>query len=187
MRLPGPFAGPARSYRAGIVPLLSSASRATFARLLLTLVMTASVLLPVRATFRAVAATVVPETAALDESAWRAVELVVERQLASRPEPVRRQVGLFLRLVEATPVFRFGRRFSRLDAERRHRFLHALERSPVVLLRRGLWGVRTLVFMGYYSQPEMQVSLGYRAHPDGWWARRRVTSLGESEPPVVRE
>jgi hypothetical protein len=146
--------------------------------------MTASVLLPVRATFRAVAATVVPETVALDDAAWRAVEVVVEQQLASRPEAIRRQFGLFLRLVEAVPMVRFGRRFSRLDAVRRHRFLHSLERSPVLVLRRGLWGVRTLVYVGYYSQPDVQAALGYRAHPDGWWARRRDASPGAN--PTLR-
>ena len=130
------------------------------------------VVAPVRATFRAVAQAVVPEAQALDESQWLAVERIVEDALALRPAKVRRQLGLLIRAIETLPLLATGRRFSALDAERRTRFLMTLQNSPVLLLRRGTWGLRTLVFMGYYGRPEAAALIGYRADIRGWDARR---------------
>lgn len=138
--------------------------------------MNGTVLQPVRATFRAVAVTVVPDATSLSAEGWTAVEQVVERTLSARPDAVRRQVVRFLRLVEFLPVFRYLRRFSHLSPARRHAVLERLERSARPLLRRGLWGVRTLVFLGYYTRPDVQYALGYRADARGWSARRPAAS-----------
>jgi hypothetical protein len=127
-----------------------------------------------RATFRAFAATVVPETAALEPDGWAALEGVVDRALGMRPPRMRRQVGLLLSVLERLPVLRYGRRFTALDDTQRTAFLALLEHSPVLLVRRGIWGLRTLVFMGYYTRPETMSDLGYRAHAGGW--ANRVTS-----------
>lgn len=67
---------------------------------------------------------------------------------------------------------RWGRRFTALDAACRDRFLRALGDAPVLLLRRGVWGIRVLVQMGYYAQPAHAAAIGYRADPRGWEARR---------------
>jgi hypothetical protein len=135
--------------------------------------MSAEVLPSIRPTFRAVAATVIPETTALDASGWATLEAAVERALAARPEPMRRQLALFVRVLEYLPLFTEGGRFSRLGPMPRHRVLKSLESSRSLLVRRGVWGLRTLVLLGYYSQPEIQARIGYRAHPDGWSARRQ--------------
>jgi hypothetical protein len=47
-----------------------------------------------------------------------------------------------------------------------------MQYSPIPLLRRGVWGLRTLVFLGYYTRPEVQMTLGYRASARGWVTRR---------------
>lgn len=132
-----------------------------------------AVLGPVRATFRAVAATVVSETVALESAGWATLEALVEGALAARSEREQRQFVLFLRLIEYGTLATHRRRFSRLSPPARGAVCHALERSPALLIRRGFWGVRTLVFLGFYAQPTVQASLGYRAHPEGWSARRR--------------
>jgi hypothetical protein len=44
--------------------------------------------------------------------------------------------------------------------------------EPALLLRRGSWGLRTLVLMGYYGRPDAKQEIGYRADPRGWEARR---------------
>jgi len=134
--------------------------------------MSGSVLMPVRATFRAVAETVVPEASSLTPDAWRELEEVVERALAARPERTRRQLVTFLRLVELLPLLRHFRRFTRLSPDGRFHVLAGLQSSRQLALRRGLWGVRTLVLMGYYSREDVQAALGYRAHKNGWSARR---------------
>jgi hypothetical protein len=136
--------------------------------------MTEAVLEPVRATFRAVAMTVVPEVEALSPAGWSTLEQTVERALASRPERVRRQLQVLLRAIELLPLATHRGRFSRLGEISRRDVLRRLERAPVLLARRGFWGLRTLVMMGYYTQPEVQDRIGYRAHRDGWAERRRA-------------
>ncbi len=134
--------------------------------------MSETLLAPVQATFRAVAETVVPETASLGPEEWRDLITVVERALMARPEATRGQVVTFLRLVEYLPLTRLRGRFSRMAPDRRREELERLERSRTLLFRRGVWGVRTLIFMGYYTRPQVQAALGYRATAAGWSARR---------------
>jgi hypothetical protein len=136
--------------------------------------MTASILHPVLATFRTVAVTVVPEAASLSPEGWLELEGVVHRAIASRPAALQRQLVRFLRLVEWLPVARFGSRFSRLGADDRVRVLTKLQNAPLPAVRRGLWGLRTLVFMGYYTRPDVQAAIGYRADRRGWSARRET-------------
>jgi hypothetical protein len=126
----------------------------------------------VRRTVRAVAATVVPDAARLTDPEWGEWERIVEQAVAMRPPAMRRQLGVFIRLVNLLPILRFGRPFTALDARRRERVLHWLEDNPLLLLRRGFWGVRTLVYMGYYARPDAMGEIGYRAALRGWEARR---------------
>jgi hypothetical protein len=126
----------------------------------------------VRAPFRALARTVVPEAEALDGPAWDELERIVEEGLASRPASIRRQLRLLVRALELLPLLRYGRRFSALDLARRTAFLSAVQDAPLLLVRRGFWGLRTLVFMGYYGREAAREAIGYRADPRGWEARR---------------
>jgi len=128
-------------------------------------------LAPVRGCFRAMAATFVPEAKDLDERGWAEAETIVEAFLATRPEKVRRQVVLLVRVLQALPVLRWGRPFTALDAGRRLRFLAALQDAPLLLLRRGIWGLRSLAFMGYYGRAAADAAIGYRADKRGWEAR----------------
>ena len=137
-----------------------------------------AVLPPVRACFRAVATAAVPAAEALDEAGWARAEALVEAALAARPAAQRRQLRLFLRALDLLPLARWGRRFPALPPERRARVLAALERAPVMALRRGVWGVRTLAFMGWYGQADVRRGIGYRADPRGWSARD-----GSASPP----
>ena len=130
------------------------------------------ILAGVKDTFRAVAVTVVPEASALDEAGWRVFEDLVEAQLARRPRAMQRQLIVFLRAIENLPRLRWGRPFTALSSRERTRVLAALEHAPILLLRRGFWGLRTLAFLGYYARPEAAAAIGYRADPRGWEARR---------------
>ncbi|HEY2805885.1 MAG TPA: hypothetical protein VGI92_08505 [Gemmatimonadales bacterium] len=131
-----------------------------------------SVIAPVRSAFRAIAQTVVPEAASLTEPEWTAVESIVESQLRIRTPKIRRQLGLLIRAIELLPVIVTARRFSTLDPARRVAVLGRLQDAPLLLLRRGMWGLRTLILMGYYARPEAGAEIGYRADPRGWEARR---------------
>lgn len=121
--------------------------------------------------FRAVAVTVVPEASQLEESEWRELESIIELALASRHPRLRRQLVLFVRVIAATALLRHGASFAKLDAQQRTRLLEALQDSRIGLLRRGFWGLRTLIFMGYYARSAAAVQIGYRADPCGWEAR----------------
>lgn len=127
---------------------------------------------PVRPLFRSLATSVVPEMKNLGEREWTEVERLIEEALAARPESMRLQLGLFLSLLKWLPVLRYGRTFHGLDEERRTRFLRSMQDSPLLLFRRGFWGFRTLVFLGYYGRPEVAAAIGYRPDRRGWDARR---------------
>ena len=143
---------------------------------------------PVRGTFRAIAATVVPETASLDEHGWSRLEAIVEDALAERPARMRRQLVVFIRLIDAAAVARHRRRFASLDSDRRTAALARFQDSPVLLFRRGFWGLRTLVFMGWYAQPETAARIGYQGHIRGWPARPgRVSPIELPPVPPARD
>jgi hypothetical protein len=129
-------------------------------------------LAPVRAPFHALAVTIVPETAALDDAAWHELEALVDGVLASRPAALRRQLRAFIRVLQWLPLLRFGRAFTALDRTRRARFLAGVEASSLTLVRRGFWGLRTLVLTGYYGRAQGALAIGYRPDLRGWGGRR---------------
>jgi hypothetical protein len=131
-------------------------------------------------TFQTLVRSVVPAAERLDQEGWTEVKQIVETALARRPGMVRRQVALFLRLVSLLAFLRHGRRFASLPPEKAHRFLGGLERSPLLFVRKGFWGVRTLALMGYYARPDARAALGYRATGGGWRDRggRQGTWVG---------
>ena len=121
---------------------------------------------------RAIAITVVPEAEALDEKGWSELEAAMEKGLEVRPASIRRQLWMFVRAIDKLPLARFGKTFRALDKPKRTAFLLSLQNSPLLLIRRGFWGLRTLIFMGYYGRDDAQRAIGYRADPRGWEARR---------------
>lgn len=125
----------------------------------------------VRRTFRAVSVAVVPDASRLDEQGWRELEDGVEDALTRQPPARRRQLRLFLKAIEWLPALRWGRRFRRLDPARQARFLAWLQDARLLLLRRGFWGLRTLVLLGYYTRARAAAEIGYRASRLGWGAR----------------
>ncbi|UCC71756.1 MAG: hypothetical protein JSV86_15470 [Gemmatimonadota bacterium] len=120
--------------------------------------------------FRAVVCTVVPEAAELDDGGWSELGALVEESLRRRPRALRRQLRLFLRFLQWLPLFRYGRRFTSLDAARRTRFLAHLQYHPADRIRVGFWGLRTLSLLGYYGRDTGAAAIGYRPDPRGWEA-----------------
>lgn len=120
----------------------------------------------------AAAAAIVPAYDRLDAMQRAEFASIIDRALGERPEAVQRQFRLFLRVLDLAPLLRFGRRFRSLDVSRRARVLEGLQDSPLLLLRRGVWGVRTMALMGFYGRADAAAEVGYRADPRGWQARR---------------
>lgn len=121
--------------------------------------------------FKTIAEVVVPESAELDRAGWESFDKIVEHALAQRPAKMRRQLAVFLRLLDVSSVLRHGRRLAALSIDQRTRFLEAVQDSRLLLIRRGFWGVRTLILMGYYARPEAMAVIGYGAGARGWQAR----------------
>jgi hypothetical protein len=133
--------------------------------------MSSSELATVGPVFRAVVETVAPRARSFDPEAWRRAEALVGRLVAARPAAVRRQLVLFLRVLDLLPLPRWGHRFRNLSPERRLVVLRRLERAPLLAVRRGVWGVRTLAWAAVYGQGPVQEAVGYRPSPAGWSAR----------------
>ncbi len=129
-----------------------------------------SVLSSLHDPLRAIGSVVLPSPEPLDEEGWTQALGIIEGALASRPPGVKRQIRLFLRLANFLPVLSTGRTLVKLPLDRRAAFLQRLHRSPLMPLRRGLWGIRTLLFMGYYAQDRVRREIGYAADPWGWTA-----------------
>ena len=113
-----------------------------------------------------------PESANMSAEEWTELTQTVELAIAKRPAAMRRQLGMFLRILNMLSFMRTGRSLSRLDPAARTAFLSSIEDSRLLLFRRGFWGIRTLVFMGYYARAACATNLGYSAAPRGWELRR---------------
>lgn len=123
-----------------------------------------------RPVLRSIGQVMLPAPDALDEEGWRTAEAIMEDALAARPPSVKRQLRLFLRLLNLLPLFTTGRTLVKNPPKRRAAFLGRIQRSRLMPLRQGLWGVRTLIFMGYYNQDCIRAGIGYGADPRGWEA-----------------
>jgi hypothetical protein len=115
----------------------------------------------------AIGARIAPGLAALDAPARARVVSIVEHAVASRSPKLQRQLALFLNVVRWAPLLRYGVPFHRLDPARQDAVLHWFHDAPLEALRRGFWGVKTLVFMGYYARLEAGAEIGYRPSRTG--------------------
>jgi hypothetical protein len=124
-----------------------------------------------RPAIRVIARAVVPEAASLDETGWASFERLLEGAVSSRPAAVARQLRAFLLILELIARVRHGRGLAGLTPREAGGLLEQLAASRLLLLRRGVWGLRTLVLLGYYADDDRARALGYRASPAGWAAR----------------
>ena len=116
---------------------------------------------------RVLAARIVPETAEFDSTGMSRLIGLIDEALLERPPSVRRQFGTYLGLLRWAPLARFGRPFEKLSTDRQDAVLRWFEGCPVGLLRSGFWGLKVLIFMGYYGQPETNSEVGYAPQRDG--------------------
>lgn len=86
---------------------------------------------------------------------------IIDDALGERPESMRRQLALFLTILNIAPVFRWGRPLGRLKTADARRTLRWFQEAPIQKLRQGFWGLKTLVFMGYYGRSEVWPEVGY--------------------------
>ena len=98
------------------------------------------------------AACIVPESAGAPTQVTDPLLAAVDEELRPRPRLQQLEFKLLLLAIRWMTVPFTLHRFERLPGERQDRWLGFLENAPLTLLRVGIWGLKTLVFLGYYSQ-----------------------------------
>jgi len=98
------------------------------------------------------AARIVPESAGAPPQVTDPLLATVDEELRPRPRLQQLEFKLLLFAIRWMTVPFTLHRFERLPGERQDRWLSFLENAPLTLLRVGIWGLKTLVFLGYYTQ-----------------------------------
>ena len=114
-----------------------------------------------------ITAIVIPGYSDLGNSERKRFLEIVDDALSDRPESMRRQLGLFLKILNVAPILRWGRPLGRLDVSRGERSLRWFQDAPIAKFRQGFWGLKTLIFMGYYGRSEVWPELGYAPNIGG--------------------
>ena len=112
-----------------------------------------------------------PEAAALGD----AIVAHMALSLAAAPAVVQRSLAIGLVAYDLGALARHGRRARSLRGDRAERYYARWERGPTALHVRLARGVKQLMSLSCYEQPEMMERLGYRPAP--WIAevtRRRL-------------
>jgi hypothetical protein len=60
-----------------------------------------------------------------------------------------------------------GSRIVRSGCSAQDAVLRWFEDCPLGLLRKGFWGLKAMIYMGYYGQPETNELVGYAPEIDG--------------------
>ena len=98
------------------------------------------------------AACIVPESAGAPTQVTDPLLAAVDEELHPRPRLQQLEFKLLLLAIRWMTVPFTLHRFERLPAARQDRWLRFFENAPLTLLRVGIWGLKTLVFLGYYTQ-----------------------------------
>lgn len=104
---------------------------------------------------------IVPESAGAPAQVTDPLLAAIDEELRPRPRLQQLEFKLLLLAIRWMTVPFTLRRFERLSAERQDGWLRFLENAPLTLLRAGIWGLKTLVFLGYYTQDGVQRRILY--------------------------
>jgi len=115
----------------------------------------------------ALARRIVPEIAELGADEQWGVVRVIDGALAARPRALQFQIKFFLRMIQFSTLPWHGKSLNRLAPELQDRWLHRFQDSPIPRIRTGMWGLKTLVFMGYYGNPDRWLLFHYAPVLDG--------------------
>ncbi len=116
---------------------------------------------------RALALRLAPPVVKLDPSSWEEFYAIIARTFSELPARVRWQVRLFLFVLRWMTLPLHGGLFDLLAPKDQDEVLHWLEDHPWRLLRIAFWGVRALIFTGYYGNPGLWHKMGYAPVPEG--------------------
>jgi hypothetical protein len=120
-----------------------------------------------RAFLLAIAPRIAPLSRPMTPAVGDAMLALIDGTLASRTPAMRRQFSLFLLLLRWLPCLRYLHPVDRLDGATQDAALRWFQDHPLQIIRGGFWGVRTLLLLGYYGQPDIGASIAYIPSTDG--------------------
>lgn len=104
---------------------------------------------------------VIPETAAADPAVRDRLVAIVDHALDRQPRGQQFQFKLLLFALRWMTLPFTLHPLDRLPPGWQDFILRHLESAPLTLLRVGIWGLKTLLFMGYYGQEAVIAGIGY--------------------------
>jgi hypothetical protein len=109
----------------------------------------------------------VPDAAGLAPGEAHDLLALVDEALGERSPSLRRQFSLLLSVLRWSPIARFGRPLDRLGPDAQDAVLRWFQNAPLQKLRGGFWGLRTLIYLGYYGRPAVAANIAYHPSRDG--------------------
>lgn len=115
----------------------------------------------------AIAPRIVPDVKELDAQGQEIFLGIIDGALMVRSRALRRQFASFLSVMRLLPILRYGAPLDKLSPSKQDKVIGWFQDSPSALLRRGLWGLKALIFMGYYGQPGVYEKIKFTPVLDG--------------------
>lgn len=108
-----------------------------------------------------VAKRLVPDIGQLPRERQLDVIRVVDGALSEREPALQVQFGAFLKILNLAPFPRHFKTLKGLPPAIQDKWLRKFENSSIQKFRTGFWGLRTLIFMGYYGDPARAKEFNY--------------------------
>ncbi|MBV8526580.1 MAG: hypothetical protein JOY71_31460 [Acetobacteraceae bacterium] len=99
-----------------------------------------------------VAERIVPELAGASRPVRERLLAAIDGELRTRSRLQQLEFKLLLAALRWIPLLFALRPFEHITSAQQDDLLRRLQDAPLTLLRVGIWGLKTLVFLGYYSQ-----------------------------------
>lgn len=91
---------------------------------------------------------------------WSFVNALIMEKIQS-DKWIIRKIRIFLFLVQALALCSYGRKFQKLDRVRQTHLLGRFRNSPIAVIRKGFWGLSTLIKLSVYAHPRTQRQIEY--------------------------
>lgn len=114
-----------------------------------------------------IAKRVVPQAAGLNSDEQIKVVGAVDDALAMREPALRMQFLGFLGVIKAAALTRYFRPLGKLPGVKQDALLNWFQDSAIQKFRVGFWGLRTMIYMGYYGDSERAPEFNYMPDNNG--------------------
>lgn len=108
-----------------------------------------------------IAKRIVPQVAELKSDKQLKVVGAVDDALSQREPALRMQFLGFLGVIKTAAFARYLRPLDKMSGEKQDTILNWFQDSAIHKLRVGFWGLRTLIYMGYYGDPARASKFNY--------------------------